>query len=358
MGRALGNSLINLGLLDNMRRAVDELGYSMDALSEMEWDAGLGNGGLGRLAACFMDSLATLEIPAVGYGIRYDYGIFFQRIINGYQVETPDNWLRFGNPWEFPRPEYLYPVKFYGKVHQYHDDAGRFRADWVDSEVLLAMAYDTPVPGFRNNTVNNLRLWSAKSTREFDLRYFNDGDYEMAVSERPSRRPSPRCCTRTITSSRAGAPPQAGVLLRLGHAAGHHAPIPEDARRLRRVPGKSRHTAQRHAPRHRHPRAHARARGPRAPGMGRSLGHLPPHLRLHQPHGASRSARKMARGPHGARAPAPPADHLRDQPPVSGARQHGLPGRRQQAIPHVHRRGGPRKNACAWPISPSPAAVR
>ncbi len=184
MGRALGNSLINLGLMDNMRRAVEELGYSADVLSEMEWDAGLGNGGLGRLAACFMDSLATLEIPAVGYGIRYDYGIFFQRIINGYQVETPDNWLRFGNPWEFPRPEYLYPVKFYGKVHQYRDDAGRFRADWVDTEILLAMAYDTPVPGFRNNTVNNLRLWSAKSTREFDLRYFNDGDYEMAVSEK------------------------------------------------------------------------------------------------------------------------------------------------------------------------------
>ncbi len=184
MGRALGNSLISLGLMDSMRRAMEELGYSADALGDLEWDAGLGNGGLGRLAACFMDSLATLEIPAVGYGIRYDYGIFFQRIINGYQVETPDNWLRFGNPWEFPRPEFLYPVKFYGKVHQYHDDAGRFRSDWVDSEVLLAMAYDTPVPGFRNNTVNNLRLWSAKSTREFDLGYFNDGDYEKAVSEK------------------------------------------------------------------------------------------------------------------------------------------------------------------------------
>jgi starch phosphorylase len=184
MGRALGNSLINLGLSENMRRAVEELGYSCDALADLEWDAGLGNGGLGRLAACFMDSLATLEIPAVGYGIRYDYGIFFQRIINGYQVETPDNWLRFGNPWEFPRPEFLYPVKFYGRVHQYHDDTGRFRADWADTEVLLAMAYDTPVPGFRNNTVNNLRLWSAKSTREFDLGYFNDGDYERAVSEK------------------------------------------------------------------------------------------------------------------------------------------------------------------------------
>ncbi len=184
MGRALGNSLINLGLSDNMGRALEELGHPMGPLMDLEWDAGLGNGGLGRLAACFMDSLATLEIPAVGYGIRYDYGIFFQRIIDGYQVETPDNWLRFGNPWEFPRPEFLYPVKFYGRVHQYHDEAGRFRADWTDTEVLLAMAYDTPVPGFQNNTVNNLRLWSAKSTREFDLGYFNDGDYERAVSEK------------------------------------------------------------------------------------------------------------------------------------------------------------------------------
>jgi glycogen phosphorylase len=184
MGRALSNSLINLGLMENMRRAAADLGYNLDVLSDLEWDAGLGNGGLGRLAACFMDSLATLEIPAIGYGIRYDYGIFFQRIINGYQVETPDNWLRYGNPWEFPRPEYLYPVKFYGSVNQYHDDAGVFRSDWVNAEVILAMAYDTPIPGYRNNTVSNLRLWSAKSTREFDLGYFNHGDYEKAVSEK------------------------------------------------------------------------------------------------------------------------------------------------------------------------------
>ncbi|TAL35219.1 MAG: glycogen/starch/alpha-glucan phosphorylase [Spirochaetes bacterium] len=184
MGRALGNSLISLGLMDAMRTTAEELGYSLDELGDHEWDAGLGNGGLGRLAACFMDSLATLEMPAVGYGIRYDYGIFFQKIINGYQVETPDNWLRYGNPWEFPRAEFLYPVKLYGSVHQYRDDDGRFRADWVDTEVILAMAYDTPIPGYRNNTVNNLRLWSAKSTREFDLGYFNDGDYERAVSEK------------------------------------------------------------------------------------------------------------------------------------------------------------------------------
>jgi len=183
IGRTLGNSLINLGLYDETAKAVHELGYDLEELREKEWDAGLGNGGLGRLAACFMDSLATLELPAVGYGIRYEYGIFFQQIENGYQVETPDNWLRMGNPWEFPRPEYLYPVNFYGRVESY-DDNGVTRYRWVDTELIMAMAYDTPVPGYNNNTVNNLRLWSAKSSREFDLNYFNDGDYINAVSNK------------------------------------------------------------------------------------------------------------------------------------------------------------------------------
>lgn len=182
IGRTLGNSLINLGLYGEASKAVKELGYSLEELREKEWDAGLGNGGLGRLAACFMDSLATMEIPAVGYGIRYDYGIFFQNIKNGYQVETPDNWLRLGNIWEFPRPEYSYLVNFYGRTEVYHDAAGQTRRRWVDAEEIVAMAYDTPVPGYNNNTVNNLRLWSAKSTREFDLNYFNDGDYIKAVA--------------------------------------------------------------------------------------------------------------------------------------------------------------------------------
>lgn len=182
IGRTLGNSLINLGLYGEASKAVKDLGYSLEELREKEWDAGLGNGGLGRLAACFMDSLATLEIPAVGYGIRYDYGIFFQNIKNGYQVETPDNWLRLGNIWEFPRPEFSYLVNFYGRVEGYQDGNGNPRQRWVDAEEIIAMAYDTPVPGYNNNTVNNLRLWSAKSTREFDLNYFNDGDYIKAVS--------------------------------------------------------------------------------------------------------------------------------------------------------------------------------
>jgi glycogen phosphorylase len=184
MGRALGNCLINEGLYDEAGQALRELGYNMEELREVEWDAGLGNGGLGRLAACFMDSMATLDLPAYGYGIRYEYGIFFQQIVQGYQAETPDNWLRYGNPWEFERPEYLYPVKFYGRVNQYYDEKGRFRSDWVDAEEIMAMAYDTPVPGFRTSTVNTMRLWSAKSTRDFNLDYFNHGDYHLAVADK------------------------------------------------------------------------------------------------------------------------------------------------------------------------------
>ena len=184
IGRALGNAVINLGLEENVEKAMRELGTSMEEMQELEHDAGLGNGGLGRLAACFLDSMATLALPAYGYGIRYEYGIFFQRIRAGNQIETPDNWLRYGNPWEVERPEHLYPVHFYGRVAQSEDENGRMIFDWVDTQTVMAMAYDTPVPGYRNGTVNNMRLWAAKSTREFDLEYFNHGDYERAVSDK------------------------------------------------------------------------------------------------------------------------------------------------------------------------------
>jgi starch phosphorylase len=184
IGRALGNAVINLGLERNVEQAMRELGTSLEELQELEHDAGLGNGGLGRLAACFLDSMATLALPAYGYGIRYEYGIFFQRIRAGAQIETPDNWLRHGNPWEVERPEHLYPVHFYGRVSQSEDEKGRKVFDWVDTQTVMAMAYDTPVPGYCNGTVNNMRLWAAKSTREFDLDYFNHGDYELAVSDK------------------------------------------------------------------------------------------------------------------------------------------------------------------------------
>jgi starch phosphorylase len=184
MGRLLGDALINLGLYDITKHAMKELGYDLEDLASMESDAALGNGGLGRLAACFLDSMATLQLPAYGYGIRYEYGIFYQKLLNGYQIESPDHWLRYGNPWEIERPEYIYPVKFYGQVQPYHDDRGNLRFDWQNTENVIAMAYDTPIPGYRNNTVNNLRLWSAKSSREFNLDYFNFGNYGKAVEEK------------------------------------------------------------------------------------------------------------------------------------------------------------------------------
>jgi starch phosphorylase len=181
IGRLLGTNMINLGLMGEADEAMREMGLDIEELRECESDAGLGNAGLGRLAACFLDSMATLAIPAHGYGIRYEYGIFNQRIQNGYQVEFPDEWLRLGNPWEFPRPEYTVKVRFGGRAQFQADDCGRMRASWTETEDVLAMPYDTPVVGYKNNVVNTLRLWSARSTEDFDLSYFNDGDYERAV---------------------------------------------------------------------------------------------------------------------------------------------------------------------------------
>ncbi|HMK56593.1 MAG TPA: glycogen/starch/alpha-glucan phosphorylase [Dissulfurispiraceae bacterium] len=184
MGKLLESNITNLGLVDDYRYAANALGMTYDEIADLEEDAGLGNGGLGRLAACFLDSMASLGYPGYGYGIRYEYGIFSQRIRGGYQVETPDSWLRYGNPWEIPRPEVLYPVKFYGHVDTVFGRDGRMRMHWSDAEDVMAMAYDYPVPGFRNETVNNLRLWAAKSSREFNLEYFNSGDYVKAVEDK------------------------------------------------------------------------------------------------------------------------------------------------------------------------------
>ena len=183
-GRMLSNAMINLQIHDEAAQAMRAFDSELSALCNEEAEPGLGNGGLGRLAACFLDSAATLELPVYGYGLRYEYGMFHQRILDGFQVEAPDNWLRYGNPWEIPRPEYLYPVRFYGRVEEGTDARGRPRFSWLGGEQVLALAYDTPVPGYGNGTVNTLRLWSAKSTREFDLEHFNYGDYERAVEDK------------------------------------------------------------------------------------------------------------------------------------------------------------------------------
>ena len=183
IGRMLSNAALNLGINDDLKAGMSSLGRDLENAVEMETDAALGNGGLGRLAACFLDSMASMDIPAVGYGIRYEYGMFRQTIEHGQQVENPDNWLRYGNVWEFQRPEATYIIKFYGKVVKYETSHG-FETKWADAEVVVAMPYDVPVPGYGTQTVNSLRLWSAKAAREFDLRHFNDGNYEKAVEER------------------------------------------------------------------------------------------------------------------------------------------------------------------------------
>jgi len=184
MGRALGNAILNLGLDEETADALHQLGLSYEEKIEMERDAGLGNGGLGRLAACFIDSCATLQLPVTGYGIRYEYGMFRQLIQNGYQVEEPDHWLNYGNVWEITRPEYTQRVHFGGHTECYHDDQGVMRCRWADTQDVLAIPYDTPIPGFKNNTVNTLRLWKSAATDEFDLGEFNAGDYAGSVASK------------------------------------------------------------------------------------------------------------------------------------------------------------------------------
>ncbi|MGH8230679.1 MAG: glycogen/starch/alpha-glucan family phosphorylase, partial [Steroidobacteraceae bacterium] len=184
MGPHLGNNLINLGIYDTVREVVAELGLDLDDLLRQEDEPGLGNGGLGRLAACFIDSLATLQVPSVGYGIRYEFGIFQQEIVDGWQVERTDKWLRFGNPWEIVRPEWAVEVKYGGHTERYLDAHGRTRVRWVPARVVNGVPYDTPILGYRVNNANTLRLWRAEAPESFDFSVFNSGDYWGAVNQK------------------------------------------------------------------------------------------------------------------------------------------------------------------------------
>lgn len=182
MGRLLGNALINMDFYDECYNILKEDGYSLEDIRDREEEMALGNGGLGRLAACYLDSMATLELPAFGYGIRYEYGIFEQDIVNGYQVEKADNWLKLGNPWEIMRRNLMFRVKFYGRVVQDKNNPLKFH--WVDTQDVNALAYDIPIPGYKTATVNNLRLWEAKATSSFNFQDFNIGNYVAAVAEK------------------------------------------------------------------------------------------------------------------------------------------------------------------------------
>ncbi len=182
MGRSLSNTMLNLGITDAASQAMHDLGLRLEDLAEAEIDAGLGNGGLGRLAACFLDSCAVLQLPVMGYGIRYEYGMFRQRIVDGEQVEQPDQWLRDGNPWEIELPEYTQIVHYGGRSEKYLAPTGEYRFRWVDTHDVLAVPYDIPIPGYRNGTVNTLRLWKAAATDVFDLGEFNAGSYAESVA--------------------------------------------------------------------------------------------------------------------------------------------------------------------------------
>ncbi|ATX81648.1 starch phosphorylase [Mariprofundus ferrinatatus] len=182
MGRTLGNAVLNLGLDEQATEALHKLGLDLEEIIEEESDAGLGNGGLGRLAACFVDSCATLQLPVVGYGIRYEYGMFRQQIVDGNQVEEPDHWLRNGNIWEIERPEHTQAVQFGGHTESFLDKNGVRHSRWVDTQDVLAVPFDTPIPGYKNGTVNTLRLWKSAATDEFNLGEFNAGSYPESVA--------------------------------------------------------------------------------------------------------------------------------------------------------------------------------
>jgi starch phosphorylase len=209
VGPHLGNNLVNLGIEEATRTALAELGQDLDVILACEEEPGLGNGGLGRLAACYLDSLATLERPAIGYGIRYEFGIFDQEIHDGWQVEVTDKWLRYGNPWEIAKPEIVYYVKWGGHTETFHDEQGAYRVRWVPNHMVKGTPCDTPVQGYGVNTCNTLRLWNAEAVESFDFQAFNTGDYYQAVADKLQ--------SETVTKVLyPNDEPEAGKRLRLG----------------------------------------------------------------------------------------------------------------------------------------------
>ena len=286
-----------MGFYEECREALSDLELDIDRIRELEPDAALGNGGLGRLAACFLDSMATLGLPGYGYGIRYEYGMFTQRIENGYQVEHPDNWLRYGNPWEFPRPEVLFPVKFGGRVVQFTDEQGKMHFHWIDTDDVMAMAFDTPVPGYDTATVNNMRLWSAKASRDFNLKYFNEGNYIKAVEDKNESENLSKVLYPDDTTSM-------GRELRLKQQYFFVCASLQDILRrftkyhpdLDELPDKVAIQLNDTHPAIAIPELMRVLVDHPSPGLGPRLGHHAAHLLLHQPHADARGARDLAGG--------------------------------------------------------------
>ena len=284
-GPHLANNLLNLGIVEPTRQAMAELGLNLDEVIEQEEEPGLGNGGLGRLASCYLDSLASVEVPAVGYGIRYEFGIFDQTIKDGWQVEITDKWLRFGNPWEIARPEIAYDVKFGGRTEASTDEQGRFRVRWIPETVVKGVAYDTPILGYRVGTCNPLRLWKAEAVESFDFAAFNQGDYYQAVEDKMQS----ENITKVLYPNDEVIQ---GKNLRLQQQFFFVSCSLQDMIRVhllaeaaaRHVPREVGRAAQRHPSGHRRGRIDAPAGGRACDGLGHRLARHAKHLRLHQPH--------------------------------------------------------------------------
>ncbi len=311
IGPQLRQNLINLGIFDAAAEAAGGLGLEYEAILQQEEEPGLGSGGLGRLAACYLDSLATLQIPAIGYGIRYEFGIFDQEIRDGWQVEVSDRWLRNGNPWELARPQLRFPVRFGGHTEQRRGEDGRLRVHWEPELVINGTAFDTPVLGYGVNNANLLRLWKSEACEGFDFHAFNLGDYYGAVDAEVVA----ENLTKVLYPNDE---PEVGKELRLKQQYFFVSCTLQDMIRLhlqqsdgldglqRQVRG----PAQRHPSGDRGARTDAPAGGRARPGLGPGLGDLPPDLRLHQPHPAARGPGNLAPGPVRAPAAAPSGDDL------------------------------------------------
>ena len=327
MGPHLGNALANLGLTDAAREAVASVGQNLEDLLEQEEEPGLGNGGLGRLAACYMDSLSTLSVPAIGYGIRYEFGIFDQEIRDGWQVELTDKWLRFGNPWEIVRSDLTYPVMLGGRTEHVRDESGRLRVRWVPDRMVRGIAYDTPVPGYLAESTNLLRLWKAEAIETFDLGAFNKGDYYGAVNDKVESEtiskvlvPERRARDRETASARAA------VLLRVVFTAGHDSNPSRTGPPARKPFQQLGRADERHASDDCSRRTDATADRRTRARLGRGMARHAGDVRVHEPHAAGRGPRDLAPAHVREAASATPRDHLRDQSPLPGRCAPRVPG--------------------------------
>ena len=319
VGPHLANSLLNLGVEAPFRQAIKELNQDLNRIIDQEQEPGLGNGGLGRLAACYMESMSTLGVQAIGYGIRYQYGIFHQIIQDGWQVELTDYWLRYGNPWEIRRPQASVDVGYFGHTEASTDSKGAYKVRWIPRSVVRGVPYDTPVLGYRSGVVNDMRLWRSEATESFYFGRFNSGDYQGAVADKVFAENITKVLYPNDEEIQ-------GKELRLQQQyfftscslqdmIRFHTSLRPAAGELPREVG---YPAQRHASFHRRGRTDAPADGRARHGVGPGLEHHHPHVQFHQSHVVARSPGTLAAAYVRLLAAAAPRNHLRNQPSIFG----------------------------------------